>query len=199
MCELSGKLMAWLDHELEADEMAHVQQHIHVCTQCQSQLDAYQQASSAFSTYRDAVVAAKSRRLPRCVPALSVATALATAAALFLSFYDTPVEPVLVPPPSVQGAVQGVPSAALLKKMPAPGKSIHRRRASSRGPTRVATLSPPEPAIEIALPVESMFPPGAVPEGISFTADIRIAADGSAQQIQLRPQMIGFERRSVQP
>jgi hypothetical protein len=198
MCELSGKLMAWLDHELQNDEMGQVQQHIQACALCQSQLGAFQQASSAFSAYRDAVLASKSvPRLPRYVPALSVATALATAAALFLFFHHTRVEPLLAPPSSAQAA----PPAALLGKasVPAPSKTIHRRRASSPALTQGVTLPPAEPAIQISFPVESMFPPGAVPEGISFTADVSIAADGSPQQIQLRPRMIGFERRPVQP
>ncbi|MGB2634121.1 MAG: zf-HC2 domain-containing protein, partial [Candidatus Acidiferrum sp.] len=78
MCEHSEKLMAWLDHELQNDQMAHVQQHIEACAECRSQLDAFHQASSAFSGYRDSVLASNSpRRLPRWVPALSVVTALA--------------------------------------------------------------------------------------------------------------------------
>jgi hypothetical protein len=198
MCELSGKLMAWLDHELKNGEMRQVQQHIQACALCQSQLGAFQQASKAFSAYRDAVLVSKSvPRLPSRLPALSVATALTTAAALCLFFHHTGVEPLLAPPSSAQVAAP----AALMQKasVPAPSKTIHRRRASSPAPTQGTTLPPPEPAIQVSLPVESMFPPGAVPEGISFTADVSIAADGSPQQIQLRPRMVGFERRPVQP
>ena len=197
MCELSGKLMAWLDHELQNDEMAQVQQHIEACVECQSQLDAFRQTSSAFSAYRDAVLASKSvPRPPRWVPTLSVATALATAAALFLFFHHAHVEPLLAPPFSVQAA----PPAALLEKTPVRparrfiGGTRHRRRQHKSRPCRRPSLPS-----RSAFPSESMFPPGAVPEGISFTADVSIAADGSAQQIQLRPRMIGFERRPVQP
>lgn len=163
MCELSGKLMAWLDHELQNDEMGQVREHIQACAPCQSQLGAFQQASSAFSAYRDAVLASKSvPRLPRCVPALSVATALATAAALFLFFHHTRVEPLLAPPSSAQAA----PPAALLGKasVPAPSKTIHRRRTSPPALTQGATLPPAEPAIQISFPVESMFPPALFPK-----------------------------------
>jgi hypothetical protein len=41
-------------------------------------------------------------------------------------------------------------------------------------------------AIQIAIPAEAMFPPGAMPAGINFVADMRIALDGSVQQIRLR-------------
>jgi anti-sigma factor RsiW len=196
MCEHSEKLMACLDHELEKNEMAQVQEHIQACAECQIQLAAYQETSNAFSVYRDAVVASHSgRRLPRWVPVLSVTTALATAATLFLFFHHRRMEPFVPLPPSVQVA----PSVALVEKAPAPSKTIHRRRASLPLPVPATNGPPTEPAIQISLPVESMFPPGAVPAGISFTADVSIAADGSAQQIQLRPRMIGFERRPVQP
>jgi hypothetical protein len=46
---------------------------------------------------------------------------------------------------------------------------------------------PAAPALEIAIPAEAMFPPGAVPEGVSFTADLTIGADGSAQRVRLLP------------
>jgi hypothetical protein len=41
-------------------------------------------------------------------------------------------------------------------------------------------------AIEIAIPAEAMFPPGAMPNGINFIADVRIAPDGSVKQVRLR-------------
>jgi hypothetical protein len=53
--------------------------------------------------------------------------------------------------------------------------------------------------IQIAIPADEMFPPGAVPEGMHFVADVTIAADGSAEQLRLRPRLAGFERRTTQP
>jgi hypothetical protein len=47
--------------------------------------------------------------------------------------------------------------------------------------------APSAPAIQIAFPAEAIFPPGAVPQGFDFVADVSIAADGSAQQLNLRP------------
>ena len=41
--------------------------------------------------------------------------------------------------------------------------------------------------------------PGAVPEGVGFTADVMIAPDGSAQQVRLHPQLTEFERRPTRP
>jgi hypothetical protein len=83
---------------------------------------------------------------------------------------------------------------------PAARRTVHRRQEPE--PVQVQSKNvnwvPSEPAIEIVVPAESMFPPGAVPEGFAFTADLSIAPDGSAQQIRLRPQLIALERR-IQP
>jgi hypothetical protein len=56
-----------------------------------------------------------------------------------------------------------------------------------------------EPAIEIAIPADAMFPPGAVPTGMSFMAELTIAADGTALQLGLHLRPAGFERSANQP
>lgn len=55
-----------------------------------------------------------------------------------------------------------------------------------------------EPSVQIAISAAAMFPPGAVPDGIDFVADLSIAADGSVRQVRLQPQVSEFERRSSQ-
>jgi hypothetical protein len=44
-----------------------------------------------------------------------------------------------------------------------------------------------EPAIQIAIPADAMFPHGAVPEGMTYIANLSLAADGSVQGFRLRP------------
>ena len=51
-----------------------------------------------------------------------------------------------------------------------------------------------EPAVQIAIPAEALFPLGAVPQGVDFVADLSIAPDGSAKRLRLEPQLIRFER-----
>jgi Putative zinc-finger len=58
---------------------------------------------------------------------------------------------------------------------------------SAGNSANVGSWTPAEPAIQIAIPAAAMFPPGAVPEGLTFIADVTIAADGSAQRLRLRP------------
>ena len=90
-------------------------------------------------------------------------------------------------------------AATVVEPTSVASKSVPRRRAAPQTRRETLNWAPAEPAIEIAIPAESMFPPGAVPEGVTFTAELRIGADGSAQQMRLRPRLIGFERRGTQP
>jgi hypothetical protein len=197
MCEVSGKLIAWVDHELDNDEMADVQRHVQECFECRTQLDAYQEVSRTFDAYLDATVASKwQRQVPLPVRVLGVAGAVALAAVL-LVLHHTRVEP-----PAPRASVKTALSAVVLEAAPgpAPARRVHRPHSVAPVQNQIATNWPPtQPAIQIAIPAESMFPPGAMPEGINFTADLSIAADGSAQQIRLQPRLIGFERRATQP
>lgn len=195
MCDDSKKLMAWLDCEFGSDEMADIKRHIEHCRECRKQLAAYEHVSVAFDAYCDALMAAKTRRrrLPRWVPVVSTA-AVAVAAAVLLVLPWARVEPLGPPPP-----VKALPRAIVLETAPVPVKQVPRQQVPVRVPRQTANWLPTEPAIQISIPAESMFPPGAVPEGVNFIADLSIAADGSAEQIRLQPRLIGFERKGTQP
>jgi len=62
-----------------------------------------------------------------------------------------------------------------------------------------AYLLPNEGTVQIAIPAEEMFPPGAFPDGMNFVADVTIAADGSAEQLRLRPRLASYERGTTHP
>ena len=196
MCDYSGKLVAWLDRELGNDEMSEVERHIGACNECQSRVETYRQVSASFDGYCDAVLLAKPRQkgLPGWVPAVTTAAAVAIAATLVFVLLRPRVEPPAIPP-SVQ--VQAPRPVIVVQKAPAPvpGKVAHRQRPVAQAPRQAASWQPTERAIQISIPAESMFPPGAVPEGVNFTADLSIAADGSAEQIRLRPRLIEVQRR----
>jgi hypothetical protein len=203
MCNYAGKIIAWLDRELDDGEMANVGQHIGQCVECRAQLRAYEQVSKTFHAYRDEVMAASvHRKVPSQVVVLSGAAAVAVAAALLVVFTYTHFK-TLDLPPSVKA---DPPLASVLAVAPTPSGSVALPKAAHRrhvapwpAQTQNANWLPARPAIEIAIPADSIFPPGAVPEGVDFVADLSIAPDGSAQQIRLQPRLIGFERRVIQP
>jgi anti-sigma factor RsiW len=187
--------MAWLDRELGSDEMAQLELHIGACSECRSRLASYKQVSATFDAYCDAVLSAKTHpRVPRWVPVLTTAAAVAIAATLVFTVLRARIEPPALPP-SVQ--VQPPPPAIVVEKAPVPAtsKTVHQHRPAARVPRQTPNWQPTERAIQISIPAESMFPPGAVPEGLNFAAELSIAADGSAEQIRLRPRLIEVQRR----
>jgi anti-sigma factor RsiW len=210
MCEFSGKLIAWLDHELPAEEAAEVERHLEGCSECRSGLDVYKRVSGEFNAYCNAEFSMGVRRkVSGWVPAVSSAGAVAALVALFLAMPRALVEPPALHPS--QAAV-GASPVVVAAGVPASVSSIQRvdwRRVVT--PASVRDLSaapvqsqnanylPDEPMIQIAIPADEMFPPGAVPEGMNFVADVTIAADGSAERLRLRPRLAGFERRTTQP
>jgi len=205
MCDRSGKLVAWLDHELSDDEMAQVARHLEGCRDCRRQLHKYEQVSKSFSAYCQAMQDAASkmakarRRGTRWLVPLLSGAAAAVLVALALFALQTRVEPL---GPRVQLGAQPVRFPAPAPELPpAPGKPMeaHRRRVAPLARMAPADFLPAEPTIEVAIPAESMFPPGAIPEGVSFAADVSFAPDGSALQVRLRPRLIGFERSTSQP
>jgi anti-sigma factor RsiW len=189
MCDLQGKLISWLDCELPSDEAVEVERHTEGCKECRSRLAAYRQVSETLDVYCDAVVAAKIHyRIPRWVPAL--ASAIAAVVAIFLVFPTSRIEPARVEPPPVfipTTASIPVPTPQAVELVPR--KKIHRRPLSpvqDRVEGRAVKWQPMETAVQIAIPAEAMLPPGAMPNGLNFVAELSIAPDGSVRQIRLR-------------
>jgi hypothetical protein len=182
-------------------------------------VEAFRQVCGAFDGYCDAyceAVAASQprRRLPKRVLAVSGTAAVAAAVAAFLLFVPrtriqlSPVPVVQAPTPTAVDLGKALPTratqpaAAVIK----PDPRMERREPTEQAKPTVAqrrseetSWLPAEAAVEIAIPADAIFPPGAVPDDVSFAADVTIAADGSAQQIRLRPQSVQFERRSTRP
>src|SRR5271169_1536872 len=179
MCDFSGRLVAWMDRELPDNEAADAERHVRDCSECRTRVDTYKQVSRVFVAHCDAVMEATTHRRPRWVPVLASAAA---AAMLFLVFQPASVKQIPVRPPEADAS-----PAIILETAPKPVKTVHRRGGIAPAKTPNANWSLPETAIQIAIPVEAMFPPGAVPEGITLIADVSMAADGSVQGLRLQP------------
>ena len=167
MCDVKAKLVAWLDRELTPDEAGALERHVEECHECRHWLATYERVSQTFDAYCDAMMAAKAARRARWVPVLAGALIASTAACL--AFLRTRVPG---PPP--------VAEPILHKPM------IRRYHPAPDARKLVTQEQPMDAAIQIVIPAEAMFPPGAVPNGINFIADLRIAPDGSVKQIRLR-------------
>ena len=198
MCDSSEKLVAWLDHELPANEAVQVERHLDACSECRGRLDAYKEVSAAFDAYCDAASWPRARR-SRALSAAIAAGAVAALLALFLvqPRVSGPPHARITPPPANPPTVVRSPassSATVTHLPPSPMENVRHRHLVATAPRPDASWPPAEPAVQIAIPAEALFPPGATPEGVSFVADLSIAPDGSAQRLRLRPQLIGLER-----
>ncbi len=227
MCEFSQRLVAWLDGELPEGEAAKMERHLADCAQCHGQVDAYWQASDAFdayvNAYGDSALAAKSGRISmrpgRAVSAAAAIAAMVTAFFLFAArirhsaVVGTAAEIASTtaasqPVQMAQEGPAGQPAAvAPLRATPHVARSrgaerishpITAPRSEAPRPQENTNSLTDTPAVEIDIPADAIFPPGAVPVGVSFTADVTMASDGSAEQIRLRPQLTEFERNGAQ-
>ncbi|MGB9203075.1 MAG: zf-HC2 domain-containing protein [Terriglobales bacterium] len=199
MCNFS-RLVAWMDRELPDNEAADVERHVRDCSECRRRVQTYEQVSRELAVYCDAVagnaVADKMigkrtrRKMPRWVPVVASAAAAAVLILVFQVFQPASVQPASVKqipvPFPVPSRVADASPAVVLETAPRPVKKVHRGHGIRRQQTPNANWTSAEPAIQIAIPVEAMFPPGAVPEGITFIADLSIASDGSVQGLRLQ-------------
>jgi hypothetical protein len=187
MCDVQVKLIAWLDRELPTPEASEVERHIEQCRECQRWVATYGHVSESFDAYCDAVMVAKEpRRISRWMPVL--ASSLVAASIMLLVLLRGRVEPAAVLAPTVATASAPAPAPSLAA-VPGPRKPTMRRHhmaQASRVEERFMQGQPMDTAIQIAIPAEAMFPPGAMPAGVNFIADLRIAPDGSVQQVRLR-------------
>ncbi len=205
MCDYSERLIAWLDHELAANEAADLERHVRLCAECRNEVGAYNRVSRAFDAYCDATCDAArdlakasnvARGLPPWLPLVSGAAA-AAAIVLFLTLPRAKVErprlPSQIVAPSAVVSEARISEGPVSASRPAAMNGTHAihttalRRGVGREQNQNAMWAPAEPAIQIAIPADAMFAPGAVPEGVNYTADISIEADGSIRQLRLRP------------
>jgi len=189
MCDINLRLVAWMDGELPADECATIEQHVQSCAECRQRVAAYRAASRDFAGYYSATTQSplKSqppRRLPRWVPMAVAAAAAAIVALLLLPR----TEKQAVPAPQtakVTAPVALEPTAQPPEQEQSPSVTAKRRPGPRRPHLVHEDWAIGQPAIQIAIPADSMFPPGAVPEGVAYIANVSFAADGSVQGFRL--------------
>ncbi len=183
MCDFQAKLIAWLDHELLENQAAEVERHVQACEQCRAERERYEQVSRTFDAYCDAVMAAKTHRsVPRWIPAVSGALLAIAATVLLFTFQRPRIEPRPVVTPATTAA-----PVQILASEPAVHRKIPRRHAVLPVQEPSAKWQPAETAVQITIPAETMFAPGAIPEGMNFVAELSIGPDGSVERLRLRP------------
>jgi Putative zinc-finger len=164
MCNFSGKLIAWLDHELTEAEAINVAWHVRQCAECRHAVGSYQEISGAFLDCCAGALPAQRARSPWIWTGIAGATAAAILLAAVLTRSrpeQLPTLPPAMPAPAI--AFEKTPARMLVARV---------RHKPRPRPIRTQWIAE-EPTVEIALPADALFPPGAVPAGFSFIADIR--------------------------
>jgi hypothetical protein len=184
MCKFSSKLIAWLDKELPDAEAAAMDQHVPACRECRDQADTFRRVSHSFAVYARAVptrAASSPRRW-----SLATAAAAAAVLAVVLLWPRGPANTQL----RVQQRAEAVAPTPVVAQHVAQRNAaipVHLSRARRRVQKQTAAWQPVEPTIQIVIPADALFPPGTFPEGVGFVADLRLAADGSAGGLVVRP------------
>ena len=223
MCDYSARLVAWLDREMQADEASEMERHVAACADCRNCAAQLDRVSGAFKDYCEAFAQTKQeRKAIRMAPIFWAAAAAIVLAVIFAYPRGHLASPMRQPSVTAVAKTRSSPSLTVkaTENVPALSKADHHvtpRHAGARTAKSAASPRPcsgqgcsttkvqgqsadweaEEPAIQVAIPAEAMFPPGAVPEGMNFVADVSIGADGRVEQLRLRPAR--FERRTDQP
>ena len=132
MCDFSGRLIAWLDGELAADEAVEVGRHLRVCADCRNELRVYERLSGALDAYCEAAMMASGPcRVHFGKPAaLGVGiTAVAAAVVVVLLAWPRPHDTHPSARPAPAAAVRTVEEAHV-----APARVVPARVSPSRAP-----------------------------------------------------------------
>ncbi len=165
MCEYSGRLIAWMDGELPGEEDTNVEWHVGQCAECRQAVNGYAEVSGAFLAGYEAEMAAQPRPKTSRWAIGGVAAAAAILAAILFAPPRAEQLSVFVPPPPHAPAMA-------FEKPPGPMVRVRSRHSAAASPVRSPWIVV-EPSVEVALPADALFPPGAVPQGFSFIADVR--------------------------
>lgn len=194
MCDAGNNLVAWLDGELPIEEASSIERHVSVCEECRGRIAVFRRVSERVDLYCDAVMAANARpHVSRwATPVLVFAAAAAIVLFVVLPRNSVPPPPVLAPTIADASTIAGISAATISAAEPSPRTTklrgaIHRRpHVGSAINAEAAKWQPNESAVQIAIPADAMFPPGAMPKGLNFVAELSIAPDGSVRQVRLR-------------
>lgn len=186
MCEFETKLIAWIDGELDAEASHQIEDHLEACGACAAKTAGYREVSQAFAAYYDLPLAGKQPARPRrtALYAGSIAAAAAAAVVWMLPFPSAP-------PPAPRKTAEPAPAIAFVKTAAVPAATTNDRARRRRSVRSVATAKPEpidaQPTVEIAIPADEIFAPGAFPAGFAFAADLSIRGDGSPEALRVRP------------
>ncbi len=181
MCECSSRLVLWIDQELPVEEAAAVSKHVEDCRDCFEQAERFRTVSRLFS---EQVHISPLRPVRAVRPAWSLVPA-AIAAGVVMALVLPARHPVTTQggssPALLSGSAFAPRAVEVAVPVPVTPQAVrHTRRART-------AWQPVPPTVQIMIPADALYPPGAVPDGFDFVADLSLSPDGTAAGLALRP------------
>src|ERR1700688_2280198 len=135
MCDYSGRLVAWLDREMQADEASEIERHVAGCAECRNCAADLDIMSGAFEDYCEALAQTKEeRKAIRVVPIFWAAAAAIVLAVMFAYSRGQVASPMQQPSMTVVRKTDSPPSLTVKAAENArPSKADHhaaRRKAA---------------------------------------------------------------------
>ncbi len=186
MCEFEKSLITWIDGELDAGMTHQLEHHLEKCEKCSRNVARYREASRAFAAYYRETPVPKSRS--GWLWSAAGAAALTAAAAAILLMLRAPVEQMPFPALKTVEA-PSIAFARMPASPPAPLKTLPQRASLAHRATSQPAFTGSEPFVEIAIPGDALFAPGALPPGFTFAAGLSISGDGSPRVLRVQPGM----------
>lgn len=191
MSETHPNLIAWLDRELEPAEAVAVESHLQGCEECRGRVSAYESVSADFAaSYKAAneppAPAIPMRSAPRWTAYVVAAAAIAVIAFALLPRAQKHTTAETKTVAAVVTSEPAAPAPAAVTEPPQKHLTPAVKHRAAKKPTvgEPVAWAATQSAIQIAIPADAMFPPGAVPEGMAYIA--RLAPDGSLQEIRVQ-------------
>ncbi|HEX8892723.1 MAG TPA: hypothetical protein VF783_05340, partial [Terriglobales bacterium] len=178
--------------------------HVRACPACGKCVSVCEEISREFAAYYAAITqtrpVTRRQKVSSWVPI--AVSAAAVAAMLMIGFMTRSAKQV----PTIQqaAAIPSIVETSPIRETAAPASQpaaedhdppyrqpkaikVGQPRRTTKLESTKAEWAMIEPAIQIAIPAEAMFPPGAVPEGLTYVTNVSLDPDGVMQGIRLQP------------
>ena len=183
MCEYERDLVAWIDGELEPDATLELENHLQTCAFCAEKARQFRKVTAAFAAcYQARPIRKKTARFRwAAVSAAGFATSAMVLWTLRPEMERLPVQiPKTPQPPAIAFETQP-PS------LPVPAGNVRHHAVTKRAAAPQTAWPGEEPFVQIAIPGDDIFAPGALPAGFTFAAELSVGDDGSPRVLRVHP------------